>query len=356
MSTQSVAQNTEKEDIDIMSLKVVELRKCLGDRGLDTTGLKKVLQNRLKEAIRAKSHLGCVKGKDMNVAQEVAKEIEIIEEVIDEHMEEELEEVNKEEEEEDVIFEVDGLNSDSHNGADVPMIDSNEPATEEHIDMKTGSDEDIEMIDAKDEQYEPAQKNEHPPTNDAESHTKEIPNKKTFGAKILSPIRKVFSPNKMKNSPKKSKSSNGKSSNHEDGRVDDIGQANVSNASCDEQIGSHQQLPSKSKRASMVCNMTLDEIKSAAMKNEASGSNERSENKQIATAQPTPGFSQKKTNTTTSSSQKLRSMKEARKARLDEIRNKVRSLQYSKKDNFIVIRFTNIVSFISRFIQRLCHS
>ena len=314
------SSDTEVDQIDVMSLKVVELRKHLSERGLDTTGLKKALQHRLMEVIKEKK----IKSADINTNSKM-DEIETIEESTednkDENMEDMVEDGNENDNFEDIEKEQDGDNK---------VMRENNSNTIDDIQ----NDDDVQMVEVKNAGQESIQ-NESTVVTESD---KKAYQKKTFGEKLMSPIRKVFSPSKT--SPKRAKVTSFSSvkeykSNEiaaTEPKVEKSSESNDMTSCNNEQVARHQQkLNSKSKRTSMVCSMTVDEIKSATMK---TARNERSESKHVAKVEATPSLSLQKANSTTTSSQKLRSMKEARKARLDEIRNKVSTTQHSAKRTY----------------------
>lgn len=313
------SSDADGEQIDVMSLKVVELRKHLSERGLDTTGLKKALQQRLMEAIHEEKNFSADIDSNANNMMDVINENEVI---VGDDMDENMEDVVEDGTENDKF---DDMENEQH--SEIKIMSENNSDTNNDIQ----SDDDIQMVEVNNMDHASSQ-NE---STDIVESDKKASQKKTFGEKLMSPIRKVFSPSKSKMSPKKAKAAS--SSTIKECRVNQIaatdpkaekpGESNDITSCNNEQVGSHQQQQKlKSNRASMVCSMTVDEIKSATMK---TASHEQTGSKHVANVEATPSLSLKKAKTTTTSSQKLRSMKEARKARLDEIRNKVSTTEYS---------------------------
>ncbi len=321
-----------------MSLKVVELRTHLRQRGLDATGLKKILQDRLQKALNDE-----VAANDADSCEQKNC----------------VDEIKQEASKEEII--ADGNKVPIVNGANVPPIEMKSSAS-------TQSMVDAEMVDCSEENKETEQNNKEFVKDEdidmidpnleiiskqsqgsvREISSDEVDNKhsqkKTFGQKFLKATRKVFSPNKNKNSPIKTKKlqspdgaltgNTNKGSSFIDTTMTKVAQEHnrVTYEEPDQpppnsnsnslSVQNEDSKKNHSKRASMVCNMTMEEIKNAEIKStskESSSSDQKE--KLVKVVQSTPALS--KTNYNSSSSQKLRSMKEARKARLDEIRNKV---------------------------------
>ncbi len=327
-------RSTYRTEANVMTLKVVELRKLLSDKGLDTTGLKKVLQNRLIEAIHDERN-SCHKNFDEKSMEVIDAKDDTGDTVEDEIMSNvnDINEANRSNEED-----TDESNQDQFKD-DIQMIESLESKAKKqsHSEVIPSVEEDVEMVDEQSRSEKDSKSAQNEVAIGA-AYAKNASQKKTFGSKILSPIKKVFSPNKAKKSPLKSKPG---SSTKDITILDEAVQSTCSNnnGSCDEEIRSHK-FQSKSKRSSMVYKMTVDEIKSAKTKESVA---ELPDNKR-------PSSQKASNNSVTSSSQKLRTMKEARKARLDEIRNKVRS-SYFSYTNVCLLHLTSLI-LLHRFSQR----
>lgn len=339
-------KENEATNIDVMALKVAELRTHLRERGLNTTGLKKVLQDRLQKALYDKSAPNDGEDKKEFGISSTEKKIRDEESIKEVDREEITVDGNKAHEANVQSIELKKSTASTPSTVDAEMEDCSDEYKEQHKEIEKNDkepveDEDIEMVgpnsdiiikqesvgdDIKDEvEYKHSQK-------------------KTFGQKLLKATRKVFSPNKIKNSPTKTKklqSPDGAytvNKNKSDSCDDPTStkpvqeQNRVTHEEPDQPSSNSKSLSAQnedskqkhSKRASMACNMTVEEIKNAEMKRtEKESSSLDQKEKMVKTIQSTPALS--KINYSSSSSQKLRSMKEARKARLDEIRNKVHS-------------------------------
>ncbi len=213
----SPQNDDEKDDLelDVSSMKVVELKKHLRERQLDDQGLKKTLQMRLQKYIDEQ------KLKEENGLEHVSSNDEEVESVNDEAIEEEKSALSEEVEE--VVREDDGIDKadvemndienvhDSKNDSnfnaicDVSMAEepSDKMATEptkvaeEEPEPDVGDLEDDEVFDDSDN-VEPMMV---VPETSQEKPTKSP--KRNLGKKILKATTKIFSPNRAKKSPKK---------------------------------------------------------------------------------------------------------------------------------------------------------
>lgn len=319
---EAIGNNDAHETVDIMSMKVSDLRENLRERGLDTTGLKKDLQNRLQEAIDVSNN-----------------ENELIdsEKVVKDDLNEEMTEA---------VIKVNQLTKVQNTKAEEGIIDVDATMEEVAFDQKAGGEEET----AETEMDEPiAQSTEHD-VEETVSVKENVDNdgfaaveaeknqKKPFRALL----QNVFSPGKYKS--KKGDNSSEISSNLNKMNIsDDANRMSVDDEPTEEVVGTCSQKSKHDKRSSMICKMPLDELRVVhhdAKEIEIGGQSTQHVEESLTNVEATPSLSSKKPlNSVSSSSQKnqkkLHEIKEARKQRLDEIRNKVRN--FSSVFTFFVV-------------------
>ena len=370
-SSSSSAKASEPSTcINVMTLKVAELRKHLRDRDLDTSGLKKVLQGRLQEAIDKETDDSSVnetesvklyeEGMEVNkeAEDETSKIVKTEEnkdgqvgqvrcdkETVDSSMNLDVVEVVKvvendtdvtmkeESTEENIIHQVDDVTRKS-----VEIIDVDDDVEEDDVEM-------VDCTTAPTKEGEPDQRNNGAGDDqemvEDKMEEEKLSHKKSLGHKLLKATRKVFSPNKTKKSPTKpikEECATDIPSNLNKMSISDDQNTDSSNMEVSKQkhdFSTNNKLEnhriegpeaSSDKRGSIVSKMTEDEIRNGLKIASNPVPNQQSAIKTTVkhpkVVQATPALPSKKP-INISSQKKLQSMKEARKLRLDEIRNKV---------------------------------
>ncbi len=302
--------NDNDETVDIMSMKVSDLRENLRERGLDTTGLKKDLQTRLQQAI----------GVSNNENETIDGE-KVVKDALNEEMTE-------------AVMKVDQLDKVQNTKAveDIVDVDATmEKVSFEHTSegqketAETEMDEPIAQYDVE----ETVAAKENVDNNGLAAVEADKNQKKPFRALL----QNVFSPGKNKS--KKGDNSSEISSNLNKMNIsDDANTMSVDDEPTEEVIGACSQTSKHDKRSSMICKMPLDELRvvhhDAKEIEPTIGGQSTHVEVSLTNVEATPSLSSKKPlNSVSSSSQKnqkkLHEIKQARKQRLDEIRNKVRN-------------------------------
>jgi len=359
--------------IDVMTMKVAELRLHLRERGMDVSGLKKDLQDRLQNAIEDEN-LGSIKEEEEHPNE---KEEEV--NLNDNEQEKEHASDNNIEEIENAMEEIEqSIREDSIPSEvrikDVEMDDCLQKVEQEHDNCEMQQIHDEPKNEISTEQFAPNDNGdvEMMEVNHIETHTNEVhekesneslggdnnlkseqetdtmndtmqspsPKKTNFGKKLLKATSKLFSPSKKSPNVNKIQSTTVTSSKKQ--TVESVSSAAFSDSNTAKHY-SEESSP-KYSRASMVCNMTVHEIKSSKVekskadnissqsqigssakdKYQATSDSKLQKVKPYENTKSTPSAQSKTTGGSSSSSaQKLKLLKEARKKRLDEIRNKI---------------------------------
>ena len=292
-------QNTENEvidstnSVDVMAMKVADLREALRLKGLSTNGLKKELQHRLQRALDAENHVDG-NGNDEDMIKDCVEEEVVIKSTKDTKMD--LEITKK---------------VDVSATSDVTMEDIEESEVIDDHNNETSDDVGI------------AEKGDIQPV--AQSTKKDI-NESNIENNIASaaleemsspkhPLRnllqKVFSPGATKNSAKKSKKADNTM------EVPNIKTMNISDIQTSQEVKN-----SKSAEKQVLNNENLQS--KIAVDDGHAKENDESNDKvgSLKAVQATPAVSKIPIDSL-SSQTKLYAMKAARKQRLEEIRNKV---------------------------------
>ena len=336
--------NDSNHNIDIMSLRVAELRKHLQQRRLDTSGLKKTLQMRLQNAIDEENQNG-IEATSENVREDEFHAGEVQQEELsnkqksDENKDESADSIEKDEEAKDAM----NIEQSSDINIDVKEVIAETNCELEKNSMEEECDEDAEMVEARNEIIEAQGRTSikvetEESTLPVESDGKQS-HSKSLGKQILKATMKVFSPNIGKISKKSKKegnntdiASNMNNMNLSDNVVHYESKAREANKSEVAQSTQEEEpKPTQSTRGSMSCKLSSEEIKPSQSKISNESIPEQKSSSEGATfqtlVQATPSLHSKKaTDVLMTSSKKLQSMKEARKIRLDEIRNKVSAI------------------------------
>ena len=320
ISTENISEEDESH-IDVYSMKVVELRKELRSRGLDRSGLKKDLQKRLEEALQSKD--GEIDADEHGEEQDNDINMPVVESGSESSSDDK-------EEEDSGVMEVESVGeTNSSNCNDCNGSESEAGLEEEKEEEKEEEEEGIleeenrEICDKEDEEVCSPSKLEvtassellcpietigeqdqdgRPPesnTSDSVSDVDEVmgdcsggdtirnneqestefndeklektecsqavedvissPKKNKFGSKLMKATTKLFSPKKK--SPKKDSSPKKLKTAEIESGGSNVVTSDISNTALSSEVSTHD-----SKRSSMVCNMTEEEIRE--LKNE----------------------------------------------------------------------------------------
>jgi hypothetical protein len=328
-------RDEEEEELDVGSMKVAELRKYLRDRQLDDQGLKKMLQVRLQRDIDEKR---LKEAPQKPIASDEAVEEEPIssEEVVDSDVEEVAREF-VDNEEDDVNMSESQNVEESKDGSVGDIGRASNASGDVSMTEATSSDHDF-MESNKIKENEVAEEEPEPDVEDLDEvqiienvpevvHDKPTKSpKKTLGKKLLKATSNLFSPSKNKKSPKKA-AKKLESAMRQERNVN----SNLIDQVLEETVAMSKTFPAPSESAqtklgSIAYNKSTVEI--AGETNPLASTVQH--NSTIESKEPPPmsapvvptKIAGKPFSSSTAQAKK-REMDEARKARLEKIRNKV---------------------------------
>lgn len=320
-------EHLEPEELNVKSMKVTELREHLRQKNLDDRGLKKVLQERLQE---------CIDEQVVEELGDVLEETEPKEDTKDAGTEEITEEISEPATEDDVEM-IDSI-STAPELANVDDMEEPEPFVEEEFKDEGAPSKDVSMESVVEDgsgadnaqEYVLAQEvydksNESAPEPEAPEKLPTKSSKKaTFGKKIKS----LFSPSKIKKSPMKQ--ARGKAPVNESIPVADSRVPSEANNQSKYDVAlSGMSVTESLKEPSKGSNDSRYDSSSTASSLLSTTSNTRSADHlqpMITPVVPTKTAGKMFLSSTAQAKMKT---KEERKARLDEIRNKVKKNQES---------------------------
>jgi len=337
------------DELDVNTMKVSELRKQLQERQLDYQGLKRTLQLRLQTALDEEQRLKQVPAED-RTSDDAVDDVEMNESIEEEEVFEEtndfvIEEKEVFEETNDFVLDYTAIENDDCAAAD------DDASMADVAEADRNSIEFVGVVHAPAPMPHAAEvNNETRPVETAPEFSDvaptKSPKKKTFGRKLLKATTKLFSPTKCKNSPVKEKE------NVTDAPMDDVTVQNATSMVDDVQSEGERNssaasdlrsvMSDQSKTGSMACDVPIEEISkvsldgtnefrsdssSTAQSLVSSSSNNESKQQNVLATPAVPIKMAGKIFSSSTAQAKKKQMDEARKERLEKIRNKVWGFQ-----------------------------